>query len=105
VPSLAKRGSYVPAWMPEFPPDHTFKATPQYPTRVSDPKKLRQLIVEEGRLAEAALKRFFDSQAAVLNQIEKERFTNNDVASQKVGHVDLFFYQFYWAIANHRSDN
>lgn len=72
VPSRAQRGSYVPAWMPAFPPDHTFKATPQYPERVSDPRRLRELIVEEGRLAESALQRLFDSRAAVMAQLSKD---------------------------------
>ncbi|CAN6647439.1 hypothetical protein TRVA0_022S01332 [Trichomonascus vanleenenianus] len=47
----------VPSWMPEFPPDHTFMATPQYASRITDPRQLREKVVEEGRLAEAALRR------------------------------------------------
>lgn len=57
VPSRKKQGSHIPSWMPPFPPDHTFMATPQYTKRVTDPRQLREKIVQEGRLAEQALRR------------------------------------------------
>lgn len=56
-PATKRRANFIPSWMPSFPPDHTFMSTPQYPRRVVDPRDLRERIVEEGRLAEMALRR------------------------------------------------
>lgn len=57
VPSRKQPGEHVPNWMPAYPPDHTFMATPVYSERVTDPRALREKLVEEGRLAEDALRR------------------------------------------------
>jgi Transcription factor TFIID complex subunit 8 C-term len=57
VPSKKRPGEHVPKWMPAFPPDHTFMATPVYSERITDPRALREKLVEEGRLAEDALRR------------------------------------------------
>ncbi|ODV87350.1 hypothetical protein CANARDRAFT_188325, partial [[Candida] arabinofermentans NRRL YB-2248] len=47
--------SYIPSWMPPLPPDHTYKATPKYPNVLTDPRKLKEKLVEEGRVGEKAL--------------------------------------------------
>lgn len=57
IPSHKQRGSHIPKWMPPFPPDHTFMTTPSLPERVTDPRALREMIVQEGQLAEHALRR------------------------------------------------
>lgn len=57
VPSQKRPGEHIPSWMPAFPPDHTFMATPVYSERITDPRALREKLVEEGRLAEDALRR------------------------------------------------
>jgi hypothetical protein len=57
VPSRKDRGNHIPDWMPEFPPDHTFMTTSSLPDRVTDPRALREMIVQEGQLAEHALRR------------------------------------------------
>lgn len=57
VPSQKQRGGHIPKWMPPFPPDHTFMTTPSLPERVTDPRALREMIVQEGQLAEHALRR------------------------------------------------
>lgn len=57
VPSRKDRGKHIPDWMPEFPPDHTFMTTCSLPDRVTDPRALREMIVQEGQLAEHALRR------------------------------------------------
>lgn len=57
VPSRKDRGKHIPDWMPEFPPDHTFMTTSSLPDRVTDPRALREMIVQEGQLAEHALRR------------------------------------------------
>lgn len=50
-----KRKAYIPDWMPPFPPDYTYKATPKYNSRVTNPVMLRQQLAKEASLAEKAL--------------------------------------------------
>ncbi|ODQ66393.1 hypothetical protein NADFUDRAFT_22525, partial [Nadsonia fulvescens var. elongata DSM 6958] len=57
VPSKRNQLEYIPKWMPQFPPDHTYLSTPQFVQRVTDPRQLREEIVIEGRFAEDALRR------------------------------------------------
>ncbi|VBB79179.1 Conserved hypothetical protein [Yarrowia lipolytica] len=50
------RGDYNAPWLPSFPPDHTYLATPQYTSEIPNPRVLRQRLVAEGSLAEKALR-------------------------------------------------
>lgn len=61
VPSRNRLNGLLPTWMPQLPPDHTFMSTPEYTERVEDLKGLREMVVEEGRMAERALQRFVGS--------------------------------------------
>lgn len=56
--SYPQSRSYIPRHFPAFPSKHTFKATPEVPRREDDPRKIRELAIEEGRLGEEALRRF-----------------------------------------------
>lgn len=46
---------YIPKWMPQLPPEYTWKSTPRFTERVRDPRILRERLVVEGRLGEKAL--------------------------------------------------
>ena len=48
---------YVPQHFPAFPSKHTYKATPDFPDREKDPRKIRERATEEGRMGEEALRR------------------------------------------------
>lgn len=48
---------FVPKHFPDLPSKHTYKATPEYPKREQDPRKVRERATEEGRLGEEALRR------------------------------------------------
>ena len=48
---------YVPSHFPALPPQHAWKSTPVFPERESDQRRLRERGVEEGVLAERALRR------------------------------------------------
>lgn len=50
-----RRKHYIPEWMPPLPPDYTYKATPKFNQRISNPIALREKVVVEGRVGEAAL--------------------------------------------------
>ena len=47
----------VPSFLPPFPSKHTYKATPEFPTREQDARKIRERATEEGRLGEEALRK------------------------------------------------
>lgn len=48
---------YVPRHFPAFPSKHTYKATPEFPQREKDPRRIRERATEEGRMGEEALRR------------------------------------------------
>lgn len=48
---------YVPPHFPAFPSKHTYKATPEFPEREKDPRRIRERATEEGRMGEEALRR------------------------------------------------
>lgn len=50
VPQEITKSSYVPPYLPDFPPDFTYHRTPNYVDRVTDLKELRKKLVEESRL-------------------------------------------------------
>lgn len=61
--SQAGTRNYIPKSFPAFPSEHTYKATPEVPTRDHDPRQIRERATEEGRLGEAALRRLVSSRA------------------------------------------
>ena len=52
-----KAKKFVPKHFPDLPSTHTYKATPEFPEREQDPRKVRERATEEGRLGEEALRR------------------------------------------------
>ncbi|KAL9620909.1 MAG: hypothetical protein Q9160_004562 [Pyrenula sp. 1 TL-2023] len=57
--SVAERKSlrYIPTTFPPFPSKHTYKHTSVYTDRERDPRRIRELATEEGRLGEQALRK------------------------------------------------
>lgn len=77
LPSTYNRGFHIPSWMPPFPPEHTFRSTPYHPNRVTNPRVLREMIVQEGQLAEQALRRLtgvikVDDNAVLLDEHDED---------------------------------
>lgn len=60
--------SYIPAHFPPFPSKHTYKATPEFTERETDPRTVRERATEEGRLGEEALRRLIGAGKAGDNQ-------------------------------------
>ncbi|KAL9114733.1 MAG: hypothetical protein Q9227_001412 [Pyrenula ochraceoflavens] len=48
---------YIPSNFPAFPSKHTFRHTSVYTEREQDPRRIRELAAEEGRLGEQALRK------------------------------------------------
>ncbi|KAF2020378.1 hypothetical protein BU24DRAFT_416084 [Aaosphaeria arxii CBS 175.79] len=57
---------YIPSHFPSFPSRHTWKATPVFTPRESDPRKIREKATEEGILAEQSLRKLMAAQKAGL---------------------------------------
>lgn len=55
VPPTNPLQKILPSWLPSFPPDHTYKFTPQYSHPITDETVIRRKIVEEGKQSELAL--------------------------------------------------
>lgn len=55
---------YIPAHFPPLPSTHTYRSTPVFSQREHDPMKIRERAMEEGVLAEKALRRLTAAQAA-----------------------------------------
>ncbi|KAI9806732.1 MAG: hypothetical protein M1825_006189 [Sarcosagium campestre] len=54
----------LPTHFPTFPSKHSFRATPDFPKRESDPRLIRERAMEEGRMGEEALRRLVVASAA-----------------------------------------
>ena len=52
-----KKTTYIPTHLPPFPSRHTYKATAVYSPREADPRRIRELATEEGKLGEEALRK------------------------------------------------
>ncbi|OKL57973.1 hypothetical protein UA08_06796 [Talaromyces atroroseus] len=68
--------SYIPAHFPHFPSKHTYRFTPVYTERETDPRKIRELGMEDSRFGEEALRKlaraaFKDTHAAGSGKGEK----------------------------------
>ncbi|SCV01006.1 LAME_0G13432g1_1 [Lachancea meyersii CBS 8951] len=58
VPPSVKDVRHVPKWLPEFPPDHTYRFTPLYNKPITDERQMKRKLAEESDLAEKALINF-----------------------------------------------
>jgi Transcription factor TFIID complex subunit 8 C-term len=52
-----RRDRHIPSTFPAFPSQHTFRDTAVLPPRERDPRRIRELATEEGRLGEQALRK------------------------------------------------
>jgi hypothetical protein len=52
-----RRNGHIPAHFPQFPSKHTYRFTPVYTDRETDPQKIRELGTEDGRHGEEALRK------------------------------------------------
>ncbi|RAO73250.1 uncharacterized protein BHQ10_009262 [Talaromyces amestolkiae] len=71
-----QRTSYIPAHFPHFPSKHTYRFTPVYTERETDPRRIRELGMEDSRHGEEALRKlaraaFKDTHATGTGKSEK----------------------------------
>lgn len=85
IPPQHKRSKVIPNWLPEFPPDHTFRKTPKYLNSIKDQKLVRQKIVEESKFGEQALENLLRYGKLIEEEEEKEDeqlMQENDVLNE-----------------------
>lgn len=73
-----KKFSFNTRGLPELPSAHTFKATPVYPYRENDTRRIRELATKEGKLGEQALRKLagavkLDATHALESEATKRR--------------------------------
>lgn len=71
-----QRISYIPAHFPHFPSKHTYRFTPVFTERETDPRRIRELGMEDSRHGEEALRKlaraaFKDTHATGTGKSEK----------------------------------
>jgi len=90
IPPQHKRTKAIPRWLPEFPPDHTYRKTPKYLDRIKDQKLVRQKIVEESKFGEQALENLIkyaqdvDENDDEMNEIGVDENLGNGVNENEV---------------------
>jgi len=52
-----QRDVFIPSTLPPLPSQHTYKTTAVFLTREKDPRRLREIATEEGKLGEQALRK------------------------------------------------
>lgn len=68
-----KRPPFVPSHFPGLPPAHAWKATPVYPSRETDARKMREKATAEGLLAEQALRKLASAAKAGALRAEEDK--------------------------------
>lgn len=59
--------SHIPSNFPAYPSQHTYKSTPVFSKREEDPRKIRELAMEEGRLAEESIRRLLGATSGQMS--------------------------------------
>jgi len=77
-----KPDSFIPSSLPPLPSQHTYKTTVVFAPREKDPRRLRELATEEGKLGEQALRKLagavklestFHAEPEVATEVPKAR--------------------------------
>lgn len=84
---------YKPGWLPDFPPDHTYKYTPSYVNVVKPETEIRQKLVEEGRLSEKALVKLMSNLDSISTTKDNQKGThlkqeNNLMVSEESNNLE-----------------
>lgn len=78
---------YIPAHLPPLPSKHSYRETIELPTRERDPKKIRELATEEGRMGEEALRRLLSGVKSMGNQHRGSTASNDGHDKSKKGYM------------------
>lgn len=59
--------THIPPNFPAYPSEHTYKSAPVFSKREEDPRKIRELAMEEGRLAEESIRRLLSASSGQIS--------------------------------------
>lgn len=59
--------THIPPNFPAYPSQHTYKSAPVFSKREEDPRKIRELAMEEGRLAEESIRRLLSASSGQIS--------------------------------------
>lgn len=59
--------THIPPNFPAYPSQHTYKSVPVFSKREEDPRKIRELAMEEGRLAEESIRRLLNASSGQIS--------------------------------------
>lgn len=74
VPPTNPLQNRLPKWLPDFPPDHTYKFTPQYSHPITDETTIRKQIVKEAKQSELALSHLSQKKNRMEEIISKSQY-------------------------------
>lgn len=79
-----KHQKAIPAFLPEFPPDHTYRKSPIYLNQIPDQKTMRAKLVQESRfVGEAIDKLVINNKVELQEQAEFEKQRLSQIESSK----------------------
>jgi transcription initiation factor TFIID subunit 8 len=78
-----QKQNYVPKHLPVLPSRHTWQATPVYPKREEDMRKIRERATQEGVMAEQALRRLMAASKSGADGKEVQRRLNRAGSKSK----------------------
>lgn len=94
VPQQNNTRDYIPEYLPELPPDFTYKLTSSFMETMTELKKIKMKLFEESRLNEASLyklidddeKRWLEELNEQLGSASDEESQNEDIMSSSGGY-------------------
>ena len=74
---------YIPGHFPVLPDIHTYRVTPSFVTRETDPMAIREQATKEGRLGEEALRKLVTAEAAGNTKVYDKARKNLSLREQR----------------------
>lgn len=81
----------IPNWLPAFPPDHTYKFTPQFNKPITDQVLIKQKLIEEGKKSEKSLLNLLND-ITEQSSIENEETSNFDSELARKENIAIYGY-------------
>ncbi|CCE64530.1 hypothetical protein TPHA_0I00230 [Tetrapisispora phaffii CBS 4417] len=85
VPITNTLENIIPDWLPSFPPDYTYKFTPQFNKHITDATVIRKKVAAEGKKSEKALLHLLESEKITTSKLlNLDKFDSDDMDTAKL---------------------
>lgn len=101
-PPSNKLQQFIPNWLPSFPPDHTYKFTPQYNKLITDEAQIRIKSVEEGKQSEKSLLNLINNLQDTKDEHQFLSFTSQSAEEDELADKESF--ALYHRIRSRKND-